>query len=64
MNLQDLTVRDEVTTVIDQKPLSFTLLANTGYQLPSSITITMGGNTLNAEQYSYNPAYGIVYIIA
>lgn len=62
MNLQDLTVRDEVTTVIDQKPLSFTLLANTGYQLPSSITITMGGNTLNAEQYSYNPAYGIVYI--
>ena len=62
MNLQDLTVRDEVTTVIDQKPLSFTLLANTGYQLPSSITITMGGNTLNAEQYSYDPAYGIVYI--
>lgn len=62
MNLQDLTVRDEVTTVIDQKPLSFTLLANTGYQLPSSITIMMGGNTLNAEQYSYDPAYGIVYI--
>lgn len=62
MNLQDLTVRDEVTTVIDQKPLSFTLLANTGYQLPSSVTITMGGNTLTAEQYSYDPAYGIIYI--
>lgn len=62
MNLQDLTVRDEVTTVIDQKPLSFTLLANTGYQFPSSITITMGGNMLNAEQYSYNPKNGYVYI--
>lgn len=62
MNLQNLTVRGEVTTVIDQKPLSFTLLANTGYQLPSSITIMMGGNTLNAEQYSYDPAYGVVYI--
>lgn len=62
MNLQDLTARDEVTTVIDRKPLSFTLLANTGYQLPSSITITMGGNTLNAEQYSYNPKNGYVYI--
>ena len=35
---------------------------NIGYHLLSSITITMGGNTLNAEQYSYNPAYGIVYI--
>ena len=45
VNLQDLTVQDEVTTVIDQKSLVLVLLPSMGYQLPSSVTITMDGNT-------------------
>lgn len=62
VNLQDLTVQDEVTTVIDQKSLVLVLLPSMGYQLPSSVTITMDGNTLDPEIYSYNPANGYVYI--
>lgn len=62
MNLQDLTVQNEITTVIDKKPLSLTLHANTGYQLPASITVTMGGTTLNIEQYYYDSTSGNIYI--
>lgn len=62
MNLQDLTVQNEITTVIDKKPLSLTLHANTGYQLPASITVTMGGTTLNIEQYYYDSTSGNISI--
>lgn len=61
MNLQHLSVRSGVTSVIDKKSLSLTLLPETGYQLPTSITVTMGGNVLS-EGYYYDPLNGNVII--
>lgn len=61
-NLQNLIVQNEVTSVIDQKNLSLTLLPKTGYQLPASITVMMGGNILGTDLYNYNPENGYIYI--
>lgn len=62
MNLQHLSVQNEVTSAIDGKPLLITLLPNEGYQLPSSISITMGGGVLDADQYRYYPEGGNISI--
>jgi uncharacterized repeat protein (TIGR02543 family) len=39
-----------------------TLSANTGYSLPSSITVTVGGTTLSSSRYTYSSSTGSISI--
>ena len=42
------------TTVSGLTALSATVTANTGYNLPSSVTVTVNGSTLAASKYTYS----------
>ncbi|MBR1385350.1 MAG: hypothetical protein IJ568_00825 [Bacilli bacterium] len=50
------------TTVNINNSYSGTLRANNNYSLPNSITVTMGGRTLSASEYTYTQSNGNVSI--
>ena len=50
------------STIIDGGELSFTISANSGYRLPSSISVSMGGVALSTSAYTYNASNGSVSI--
>ena len=53
---------DAPATATEGEDLSFTITPDTGYTLPESITITVGGEVLSSDAYSYDPATGKVTI--
>ena len=50
------------TTVSGLTALSATVTANTGYNLPSSVTVTVNGSTLAASKYTYSNSNGKITI--
>ena len=46
------------------KDYTGTLTAASGYALPSSITVTVGGKTLAKDKYTYDPATGKLTLLA
>lgn len=52
------------TAVIENQGYSATLVASEGYMLPETITVSMGGTTLDANAYTYNPSTGKITINA
>lgn len=61
--LTNLTATNQPTSVNKNAALSATLTAASGYKLPDTITVTMGGTTLESGTgYTYNSATGAVGI--
>ncbi len=48
--------------LLDGNDLSVTVQPETGYLLPTSIGVTVGGSTLSASRYSYNAETGALFI--
>lgn len=55
---------DVVNSVWPGEEVTATVTANTGYKLPDSITVTVGGKTLTADQYTWDKTTGKVVITA
>ncbi len=53
---------DAPETATEGEDVSFTVSANEGYKLPESITVTVNGEALAADAYTYNAETGEVLI--
>jgi uncharacterized repeat protein (TIGR02543 family) len=60
--LGENTTNDAPPSVVDGETLTFTLTPEEGFGLPLSIIVTMGGETLTDDKYTYDDSTGTVTI--
>ena len=60
--LSNLKADNQPVTVTEGEQLEATLTAATNYRLPDTITVTMGGETLGTNDYTYNSSTGTITI--
>ena len=62
--LSHIRLENAITQVQEGEDLELNLIADNGYSLPNAITIKVGGQTLNANDYSYASSYGYLSVSA
>lgn len=62
--LSHIRLENAITQVQEGEDLELNLVADNGYSLPNAITIKVGGQTLNANDYSYASSYGYLSVPA